>query len=94
MDRELRALRALVSGVVQGVGFRWSARDKAASLGLSGWVRNTEDGRVELVAEGGAEELERFSGWLREGPPGARVERVETEAIRPSGAFRSFRIEP
>jgi acylphosphatase len=93
MDRGARAFHALVSGAVQGVGFRWSARDEAASLGLFGWVRNTEDGRVEVVAEGRPESLERFSRWLREGPPGARVEMVESEGIEPSGAFRSFRIE-
>jgi len=93
MDREVWAFRFLVSGVVQGVGFRWSASDRAKALGLTGWVRNAADGRVELVAEGGPEDLGRFASWLREGPPGSRVESVESEAIPPSGAFRSFRIE-
>jgi acylphosphatase len=92
MAREAQAFHAFVSGVVQGVGFRWSAFDKANSLGLSGWVRNTSDGRVELAAEGRPEALEEFTRWLRAGPPGSRVDRVDSEAIPPTGTYRSFRI--
>ncbi|TVP78572.1 MAG: acylphosphatase [Gemmatimonadales bacterium] len=66
-----------VRGRVQGVGFRWSARNEARRLGLAGWVRNEEDGSVLAVARGGAEALEAFSTWLADGPPAARVEGVE-----------------
>ena len=59
---------------------------------LSGWVRNTEDGRVELVAEGRPEDLDAFRRWLAEGPPGARVEKVEARPVPATGLFRSFRI--
>lgn len=93
MAPESEALHALISGVVQGVGFRWSASDKAHALGLSGWVRNGPDGRVELVAEGKPEALEEFTRWLRAGPPGSRVDRVDVKAIAPTGTYRSFRIE-
>jgi acylphosphatase len=87
------AFRALVSGLVQGVGFRWSASDRANSLGLSGWVRNLADGRVEVLAEGRPEDLEAFARWLRRGPPGSRVDRVDSESVPPAGTYRGFRIE-
>lgn len=93
MGRERAAIRALVRGIVQGVGFRWSASEKAASLGLSGWVRNRADGSVELVAEGDPGDLDEFLRWLAEGPPGARVEGVEASAVPATGLFPSFRIE-
>ena len=67
----------LVSGRVQGVGFRYHARTAARSLHLSGWVRNLADGRVESVAEGGSSDLDAFESWLRNGPEFARVDRVE-----------------
>jgi len=79
-----------VYGHVQGVWFRGSARDKARELSLSGWVRNRPDGAVEAVACGEADALEAFRSWLNEGPPAARVERVEeseTEAPAGSGDF-------
>src|SRR5262249_26186674 len=71
------ARRFLVSGHVQGVGFRWFAENQAAREGLHGWVRNLPDGRVEAAAEGDAEALERFERALRHGPPAARVDDVE-----------------
>jgi acylphosphatase len=71
------AARFLVSGKVQGVFFRASAREQALKLGLSGHAINLADGRVEVVAEGAAEALEAMASWLRRGPPMARVERVE-----------------
>ena len=67
----------LVSGRVQGVGFRYHARAAARSLRLSGWVRNLSDGRVESVAEGASRDLDAFESWLRNGPEFARVDRVE-----------------
>lgn len=70
------AARFLVSGKVQGVFFRASAREQALKLGLSGHAINLADGRVEVVAEGAAEALEAMASWLRHGPPLARVESV------------------
>ena len=67
----------LISGRVQGVGFRFFAEHAAAREAVNGWVRNVPDGRVEIEAEGEAESLERFEHRIRHGPSGARVDRVE-----------------
>jgi acylphosphatase len=64
---------------VQGVFFRVETRDRARSLGLGGWVRNTPDGGVEAVFEGDDERVESMVEWCRRGPAGARVEEVEVE---------------
>lgn len=66
-----------VSGRVQGVWYRGSARDEARRLGLSGWIRNRADGTVESVACGSPEALGEFKAWLHQGPSGARVDSVE-----------------
>ena len=80
------ARRYLISGRVQGVGFRYFTEAAAAREGILGWVRNTRDGRVEVVAEGDAEALERFERNLSHGPRGARVERVDVDDTGPTGA--------
>lgn len=69
--------RWLVSGRVQGVGFRAATRREALTLGLCGWARNLPDGRVEVQAMGAAEALQALAHWLRHGPPLARVEAVQ-----------------
>jgi acylphosphatase len=66
----------LVKGRVQGVGFRWFVHREAAALELSGWVRNTEDGHVEVLATGDAESLEELKQALRKGSRGSRVDAV------------------
>ena len=72
--------RFLVSGMVQGVGFRWFVARHARALGLGGYARNLPDGRVEVVACGGVSEaLGRLEELLREGPAHARVERLERQ---------------
>lgn len=73
----MERLRVLVSGRVQGVGYRWAAAEEARRLGLSGWVRNLPDGSVEAVFEGRREALERMRGWCADGPRFARVDRIE-----------------
>ena len=68
-----------VSGRVQGVGFRMFTKIKAESLGLSGWVRNLKDGRVEAMFVGPREKIEEMFSWLKQGSPLARVEEVKIE---------------
>lgn len=92
--RETRsALHAIAQGRVQGVGFRYSAAHKACSLGVTGWVRNLDNGDVEVWAEGGAEALADFEDWLAEGPPGARIDRLLAQKREPTGNFGDFEIE-
>jgi acylphosphatase len=86
------ARRFLVSGRVQGVGFRFFAEEVAAREGLHGWVRNLPDGRVEAVAEGETSALDRFEHALQYGPRGARVDEVLTEEEPPSGRDSGFLI--
>ena len=74
-----RCRHFLVSGQVQGVFFRASAESAARRLGLTGWVRNLRDGRVELVACGEAAPLEELERWLWQGPPRARVTEVKVQ---------------
>ena len=71
------AARFIVSGKVQGVWFRASARDQALALGLRGNARNLADGRVDVLAVGDEAEIDSFAAWLRQGPPLARVEELE-----------------
>jgi acylphosphatase len=87
------AFSALVEGRVQGVAFRYSCCAEARRLGLSGWVRNTPEGDVEVWAEGNREKLESLLAWLRRGPPGARVDRVKSEGAAALGVYRDFSIE-
>src|ERR1700722_1696573 len=79
------AVRARVRGDVQGVGFRVLTRRRASALGLFGWVRNSEDGSVEVHAEGASGALDELVAFLRRGPPHARVAEVEVEPRAPEG---------
>jgi acylphosphatase len=86
------ARRYLVSGRVQGVGFRYFTQDVATREGVNGRVRNLGDGRVEVEAEGDEETLARFESALWRGPSHARVENVEVESIAPTGRTTGFNI--
>lgn len=86
-------LSARVHGMVQGVGYRYFAVRQARKLGLSGYARNLADGSVELEAEGGEAELRELLRLLEEGPPGARVERLEPAWGTPAGQYTSFDIK-
>lgn len=88
----LIARRYVVSGWVQGVGFRFFAEEAARREGLHGYVRNLPDGRVETMVEGDAEAVIRFERAIRNGPRGARVDRVETEELAPTGRATGFSI--
>jgi acylphosphatase len=88
----MERLHAVVHGDVQGVGFRYFVQRRAHQLGLQGWVRNNDDGTVELVAEGGRDQLEQLKRALQEGPRMARVDRVETQWSIGTGGLRSFEL--
>jgi acylphosphatase len=75
------ARRCLVSGRVQGVFYRASTRDRARSLGVTGYARNLPDGRVEVLACGQAAPVEELCRWLWQGPPAARVDSVDVEEV-------------
>jgi acylphosphatase len=83
--------RAIVHGFVHGVYFRDTTRQRARQHGVDGWVRNTEDGTVEAVFEGPADGVERMVDFMREGPRGARVDRVEVLEEEPEG-LRGFDV--
>lgn len=86
------ARRYLISGRVQGVGFRFFAEAAGQREGLQGWVRNLPDGRVEIVSEGDAEALARFECVIRQGPPGARVDGVEVDSTSLATRDTGFNI--
>lgn len=77
--------RLLIDGRVQGVFFRESCRRQAVAAGVAGWARNLDDGRVEVVLEGGAEAVERVVAWCRTGPGHAVVTMVLVQEEEPGG---------
>ncbi len=83
-------LHLLISGRVQGVWYRASTRAKARELGLTGWVRNLRDGRVEALAEGPRVSLDELLAWCHDGPVLARVDGIERQWGPPTGEFGSF----
>jgi acylphosphatase len=84
--------RIVVSGRVQGIGFRYAARQWAVELNLTGWVRNLPDGRVEAVVEGDKPALDDLIRRLREGPPFAQVDDLDVEWELALGDFTDFQI--
>jgi acylphosphatase len=89
--REARSYR--VSGRVQGVGFRYYTWDAAQREGLTGWVRNTPDGDVEVWAEGEIGALDRFEASVHRGPGGARVRNVDRDVQPATGEYHEFFIK-
>ena len=88
-----RRLHAVVRGLVQGVGFRFTTFDEARRLGLAGWVRNRVDGTVEVLAEGAEAKLNLFLAYLRRGPRGARVAGVVEDWSDEQGAPIPFQVK-
>jgi len=88
-------LHFLIQGRVQGVGFRWFVHREASELTLRGWVRNTEDGDLEVVASGAPEDLAELRTSLRKGPRGCRVDRILEHHLEEKEAegLDAFRIE-
>lgn len=87
-----RAIKAYVTGKVQGVYFRAWTRDQARQIGLDGFVRNLPDGRVEAVAAGDEAKIDAFLEQLRQGSPASRVDKVEHEEYRGDAQFSGFDI--
>lgn len=89
-DRQTR--RYVISGRVQGVGFRWFVEREAAEIGITGWVRNCQNGDVEVMATGRREQLRSLRERLQEGPRASRVDHV-SESDAPFLETQSFHIE-
>ena len=85
-------VKVLISGRVQGVWFRANTKQQAEILGLTGWVRNTDDGRVEAVFEGDEEKVNKMINWCHEGPALAKVISVDVKKQNPSSGFDDFSI--
>lgn len=84
-------IHGFVSGKVQGVFFRASSQEEAAKLGLTGWVRNLSDGRVEVFACGPKRHVDKFREWLKIGPRNAKVTECEIKDVEWQ-SFRTFEI--
>ncbi len=84
--------RVIISGRVQGVFFRYSAREVANRLNVFGWVKNRWNGNVEAVFEGERERVEEMIEWCHQGPPGAHVQRVDAHWEQYMGEFDGFSI--
>jgi len=81
-----------VSGRVQGVFFRMETRDEATKRNVTGWVRNTSDGRVEAIFEGEREDVEKMIEFCKSGPLGAHVTKIDVQWKEYTGEFKSFKI--
>lgn len=88
----MKRLHAFVRGHVQGVYFRQTTKEVATKMGVVGWVRNLDDGRVEVLAEAPRSTLDGLVEWLRVGSPGSRVDNVAVEWEAATGEFERFRV--
>lgn len=91
--RQLGAMKLLISGRVQGVGYRYFSQREAAALGLCGYVKNLDDGRVEVYAAGERSALRKFKRLLAEGPRGAWVKRMDEADVEVENRYTHFTIE-
>ena len=88
------ALNIRVAGRVQGVGFRYSAQQRASRLRLSGWVRNERDGSVQMHCEGQPEQIAALLDWLESGGPSyARIDSIDQSPSAVQGTFHGFSVE-
>jgi len=88
----MKRARVFYSGHVQGVGFRYTVYDIAMSLGVTGWVKNLEDGKVEVVAEGKDKDIKEFLDKVSNGQLGRYIAGAELSWEKPEGEFDSFEI--
>lgn len=91
-DGDVVRVHAVVTGMVQGVGFRYGTVEQARGLGLAGWVRNRLDGSVEIEAQGSRSDLARLISWLKIGPRWARVSHVAVTEIAVETERGAFRV--
>ena len=89
----ITARKFTISGIVQGVGFRFFVQRSAARHQVLGYVQNLADGRVEAFAEGNEKAVEAFKHDLTAGPTYSKVEQIEEIVLEPTGLYSSFRIE-
>jgi acylphosphatase len=82
-----------VRGRVQGVGFRWFVQREAAGLNLRGWVRNTDEGDVDVVASGTPDQIDALRASLRRGPRGSRVDHIQEDSMPETESLGPFRID-
>jgi acylphosphatase len=92
MDATVKRVHVYISGIVQGVSFRYYTLQEAIRSGATGWVCNLPDGRVEAVIEGDEAAIDRMLAWCREGPRGGHVDRAEVLPEAATGEFQGFRI--
>jgi acylphosphatase len=89
----MKRIRVYISGVVQGVFFRHHTKERALELGVTGWVRNLPDGRIEAVFEGEDNSVDRIIAFCKEGPPSAHVTKVELKGESWTGEFKDFVVK-
>ena len=94
MDRENQRLHAIVKGMVQGVGFRYFVLEITAGAEITGWVRNTMSGDVEVLAEGQKAALENLLTKLQQGPRSAEVAKVDVTWSTATNEFNGFSVKP
>lgn len=90
--KDFQEAHVVVTGMVQGVFFRRSTRDIASFCGVSGFVRNLPGGQVEAVIQGERPEVEKVIDFMREGPPGAVVERISVDWRDPAEPYEGFHV--
>jgi acylphosphatase len=88
----MKRVHVFYSGNVQGVGFRYTVRDIAVKLGVAGWVKNLEDGRVEIIAEAEEKNLNEFLDKILKGALGRYVKNIDVTQEEPVGEFKDFEV--
>ena len=88
----MKRIHLIISGLVQGVGYRAWVIEQANRLGISGWVKNLPDGSVEVAAESGEKTLKQFITVCRKGPPEARVDQTDVQWEQITGGYDGFEV--
>lgn len=88
----IKQLTLNISGMVQGVGFRYLSQKEAQKLGFTGYVKNLDDGSIELIAEGEEKDLKNFINWCYNGVGIAQVRKIEQNWSKPTGSFSGFKV--
>lgn len=89
---EKTCVRVLISGIVQGVGFRWRTKEEASRLGITGWIANRPDGEVEAVFQGTRGSIDEMLLWARQSPPGSKVSGIRLQWREVDAGLRKFQI--